>query len=98
MNGLFLPPANEVCGKVIFSQVSVCPQGGVPVQGRMMLLPVHMPGHMFLLVRSLSLVPYSLRGSLSIGGLCLGVSVQERFLSSGEERGLCKDILGTPAE
>ena len=22
-----LPPANEVCGKVVFSQVSVCPQG-----------------------------------------------------------------------
>ena len=25
-----LPPANEVWGKVIFSQASVCPQGGLP--------------------------------------------------------------------
>ena len=27
----FLPPANEVSSKVMFSQVSVCPQGGVPL-------------------------------------------------------------------
>ena len=33
---LLLPPANEVWGKVIFSQVSVCPQRGLC----MMSLPV----------------------------------------------------------
>ena len=28
VNFLFLPPANEVWGKVIFSQASVCPRAG----------------------------------------------------------------------
>ena len=28
INPKYLPPANRVCGKVIFLQVCVCPQGG----------------------------------------------------------------------
>ena len=32
LGAIFLPPANEVWGKVISLQASVCPQGGVPDQ------------------------------------------------------------------
>ena len=38
-----LPPANEVWGKVVFLQVSVCPQGGGL---SMMSLPVWLTGPM----------------------------------------------------
>ena len=41
---LFLPPANEVWGKVMFLQVSVCPQ----LDFCMMSLPVWLTGLMFL--------------------------------------------------
>ena len=41
---LFLPPANEVWGKVMFLQVSVCPQ----LDLCMMSLPVWLTGLMFL--------------------------------------------------
>ena len=54
----------------------------------MMLLSVQLPGHMFLLVRSLSLVPYSLRGSLSMGVFVWGFRSRGGFLSSGGEGGV----------
>ena len=67
-----LPSANEVWGKVIFSQVSVCLQGGLC----MMSLPVWLLGSMFLLEGSVfgpMFVPRGVSvqgGSLSREGLC----------------------------
>ena len=52
-----LPPANEVWGKVVFLQVSVCPQGGGL---SMMSLPVWLTGPM--LLGGLSLAPCSFQG------------------------------------
>ena len=59
-----LPPANEVWGKVMFSQVSVRGEGGLC----MMSIPVWLTGPMFLLEVSL------LRGYLSRGIFVYGVS------------------------
>ena len=65
---MLLPPANQVWGKVMFSQVFVCPQGSLCMTS----LPVWLPGLMFLLGGSLSLVPCSFRGPLSRRGLSKG--------------------------
>ena len=64
----YLPPANEVWGKVIFSQVFFHPRGGLC----MMSLPVWLSVPMFLLGGSLTRVPCSFWG-VSVQG----VSVQE---------------------
>ena len=82
----FLPHANEVWGKVIFSDIFHSVHGeGLCI----MSLPVWLPGSMFLMEGSLSLVlcsfleGVSVQGDLCRGGGCLhaeGVSVQ-RYLS-----------------
>ena len=81
-----LPPASEVWGKVIFSQVLVCPHGGVSVS------------YHFL---SGCLVPCSFYGGLCpwfhvpfTGGLCQGFSVQGSLSSrvsvwESLSRGVC---------
>ena len=77
----FLPPANEVWGKVIFSEASVILSGG---GGGfcMSSLPVWLPGPMFSLgvLCPWPHVPFG--GSLS-GGLCLEKSLFRGCLSRG---------------
>ena len=82
MKGYFIPPANEVWGKVMFLHLSV--SHSVQRGLCMMSFPVWLPGPMFLLGGSMSLVPCSFqegsvsRGqSLSRGVLCGEVSVWE---------------------
>ena len=64
----YLPPANEVWGKVIFSQVFFHPRGGGGLC--MMSLPVWLSVLMFLLGGSLTRVPCSFWGVSVQGGLC----------------------------
>ena len=76
----FLPPANEVWGKVIFSEASVILSRGGGFC--MMSLPVWLPGPMFSLgvLCPWSHVPFG--GSL-FGGLCLEKSLFRGCLSRG---------------
>ena len=89
-----LPPANEVWGKVIFSQASVCPQGSLCLEGG------PCPGG---LCPGVSVWGFLSRGSLSRGlcsgglcqgglcqgGLCQGGSLFRRSLSGGSLYNCC---------
>ena len=80
----FLPPANEVWGKLMFSQVFVCPPG------RGVCVPACITGHMTGGVSVPAFITGHMTGRVSIqGGLSKGLSVQGggSLLSKG---GLCR--------
>ena len=77
---LILRPGNEVWGKVMFSQLFVCPQGGV-------FVPACITGHM---TRGVSVQGGLCLGGLCLGGLCLGVYVQGSLSGGLCPGGLCQ--------
>ena len=84
MKGYFIPPANEVWGKVMFLHLSVShsvQRGDLC----MMSLPVWLPGPMFFLGVHVSGPMFLPGGGLCPGGsLCLGVFSVQRSLSGRE--------------
>ena len=79
-----LPPANEVRGKVMFSQVFVHGRGPLYDVTSCLVVWSHAPYR-----GSLSLVPCSFGESLSRGFLSRWISVQGGFLPGRSLRGLC---------